>query len=308
MQQGVMHKLYMIYWPWEAQKNQGFIQMFQEKGVSLGWDTEYVSIEEYQEKELPDCVVNRTRCAQVSQYYQSKGVTVMHAAELVEIANDKYRTIRYLEKYLPETVRQKKWCPKSRTLKAEESQELWCRIQHSSEQHSSVLDNDIERELDQWVIKSLDGHGGSEVYLLSSPQWGDKLLGRKVLLQERIHSESQDLRVYIVGGSIYRCILRQGAQDFRSNFSLGGRVSEYLLSHAERSYVQQFIDSFPENMLAMCGMDFIRMPDGKLVFNEVEEMVGSRMLYQCTSCDIVKDYLIWLKTFVEKSDCISKGL
>ena len=48
----------------------------------------------------------------------------------------------------------------------------------------------------------------------------------------------------------------------------------------------------------MAGMDFIVDSAGNLVFNEVEEMVGCRMLYQYTDLDIVKDYIDWLDAFL----------
>ena len=44
----------------------------------------------------------------------------------------------------------------------------------------------------------------------------------------------------------------------------------------------------------MAGLDFIIREDGRLVFNELEEMVGCRMLYANTGKDIVKDYVKWL--------------
>lgn len=41
----------------------------------------------------------------------------------------------------------------------------------------------------------------------------------------------------------------------------------------------------------MAGIDFILTKDGRLIFNELEEMVGSRMLYNCSKHDIVKEYV-----------------
>ena len=41
----------------------------------------------------------------------------------------------------------------------------------------------------------------------------------------------------------------------------------------------------------MVGIDFILTRDGSLIFNELEEMVGSRMLYNCSKHDIVKEYV-----------------
>ena len=130
---------------------------------------------------------------------------------------------------------------------------------------------------------------------LSDEPWQQVLKGQDCLLQERIQSRSQDLRIYILGGEIYQGILRTGKGDFRSNFSRGGQVEAYELNDKQKQWIQAFIDAFPREWLGMIGMDFILTEDGRLVFNEVEEMVGCRMLYQCTSRDIVKDYICWLK-------------
>ena len=42
-------------------------------------------------------------------------------------------------------------------------------------------------------------------------------------------------------------------------------------------------------------MDFLLGENGKLYFNEFEEMVGSRILYQATNQDIVRDYVEWMR-------------
>ena len=48
-------------------------------------------------------------------------------------------------------------------------------------------------------------------------------------------------------------------------------------------------------MLGLAGLDFIIADDGRLVFNELEEMAGCRMIYQNTGRDIVRDYVMWLR-------------
>jgi len=44
----------------------------------------------------------------------------------------------------------------------------------------------------------------------------------------------------------------------------------------------------------MVGIDFILDDNGNLVFNEIEDVVGARMLYQCSDIDIVKEYLSYI--------------
>ena len=48
----------------------------------------------------------------------------------------------------------------------------------------------------------------------------------------------------------------------------------------------------------MAGIDFLVQWDGTLLFNELEEMVGCRMLYQCTERDIVRDYIMGMTEFL----------
>ena len=50
----------------------------------------------------------------------------------------------------------------------------------------------------------------------------------------------------------------------------------------------------PDCFDGMYSIDFLPLPDGRLIFDEVEEMVGCRMLYQYTEHDIVKDYVTYL--------------
>lgn len=269
----------LIYYPWEAEKNKGFIQMFQEKGRLFGIEFSYCSIEEYQNHPLPDFALNRTRQPEVSRWYQERSVPVFHSEELVRLANDKYAALQYLEKHLSEEIKSQKWCPKSTLFTREEVDLVICG-------RKTLPEN--------MVIKSLGGHGGSEVFL-TNESWQQALKGQDCIVQERISSRSQDLRIYILGGEIYQGILRTGKDDFRSNYSRGGQVEAYELNLWQKKWIQSFIDAFPQEWLGMLGMDFILTEDDSLIFNEVEEMVGCRMLYQCTDKDIVKDYICWLK-------------
>lgn len=277
---------YLIYHPQEAVRNQGFIRLFQERGAACGMEFFYVSVESYQDMgkhPLPDMVLNRTRQPQVSLWYQQRGTTVFHADTLVDLANDKYKTLQYLEENLPERIRREKWCPASRLIKKEEL--------------GKILEGENSLPAHH-VIKALDSHGGNEVFLTEQTEALTVLRGRDCLLQERIPSDSQDVRVYVLGGEIYQAVLRIGQGDFRSNFSLGGQVKPYPLNQEQEELVQCFIQTIPGGTQGLLGIDFIVSRNGQLIFNEIEEMTGCRMLYQCTSRDIVEDYVGWLRKYV----------
>lgn len=296
-------KGYLIYYPQEAVKNQWFIQSFQEEGASVGIDFEYISVYEYKKSQkgsLPSLVLNRTRRPEVSRWYQERGIPVFHEDILVELANDKYKSIQYFSHHLPTEVLKEKWCPGSRLLPKEELERIFL--------GEKKLPGDM-------VVKSLDGHGGMEVFLTEEIQESllangmsdvsDRterflaLRGRDCMLQERIPGAGKDLRIYVLGGEIYQAVLRTGQGDFRSNFSMGGSVRAYELNGKQEDWVRQFIRALPGPPSGMFGIDFMIDCDGRLVFNEIEEMAGCRMLYQCTSRDMVRDYVDWLRVFMK---------
>ena len=292
---------YLIYKPEEAKKNQAFIELFYEAGKKYNIQISYVSYDAYHLSELPDFVLNRTRDPKVSLWYEKQGIPVFHQKEVVTLGNDKWKMLDFLSR----NIRQKSQyqdniiLPKS-VLKSDKQMKEYV-------SHKNMLINEIrevfaedassekkEFQAKDFVIKTVDGHGGNEVFLLSD-FWDNrhKLANHDCVIQERIDSEAKDLRVYILGGEIYQPILRQGTKDFRSNYSLGGMATSYTLSASEREQIDAVLACFLENNLhlGMAGLDFILRKDGKLIFNELEEMVGCRMLYAGTNKDIVVDFV-----------------
>ena len=107
-----MKKAYLIYENKEAQKNHGFIEMFQQTGKEKGIDFSFVSKTDYQtfsEKINPDFVLNRTRDPEVSRWYEERNIPVYHNSRLVELANHKYKMMTYFQEHLPEKILNEKW-------------------------------------------------------------------------------------------------------------------------------------------------------------------------------------------------------
>lgn len=320
---------YMIYERDEGEKNRGFIEMFQKEGVQYGISFLFIPKEEYQEKEMPDLVFNRTRDKEVSLWYEKRHIPVLHGSRLVEIGNDKWKTISYLKNFfeIQENFSsdEKKMCVEKKVL----PDTLYFPKFEEEGFYNRVLETGWHRG-ENLVLKTVEGHGGNEVFLISSDIWREnrieetlffrgkqseaggsninknggnkyrafeKLSGKRCILQEQIKSTAKDVRVYIVGNEIYHGVLRQGTHDFRSNFSLGGSVKEYFFSEEEKYLIRKVLRAFSRFTLGLAGLDFIVTEDGSLVFNELEEMAGCRMLYACTERDIVKDYVRWIVDF-----------
>lgn len=285
---------YLIYQQEEGIKNREFIRMFQNAGKEWSISFCMVRKEEYLTKPLPDLVLNRTRDPLVSRWYEKQGIPVFHTEDIVRLGNDKAAALRFLEETLPDSVRRERWRPRGFAVTPHPGRTL--------EQWKKEIQDQIG-EVSDVVLKTADGHGGQEVLLLPGDPvtyrsvWEEacrRFEGRKLLCQQWIDSRQRDLRIYVLGGEIYAAVLRQGRADFRSNFSLGGEVGIFPLTSQQREYIEQFIKAFGVGHLAMAGIDFLIDRTGNLIFNELEEMVGSRMLYQCSSKDIVRDFVFWL--------------
>lgn len=301
---------YLIYDEEEAAKNQAFIRMFQEEGQKEGITFSYVSKEQYRKEPLPQLVLNRTRDADVSVWYEERKIPVLHESFLTRIGNHKFFTLQYLKKHLTEQTLKTAWAPRSFLIPPERIREWACAVQDRDVTQLQEI-NDFWKRDGVCVLKTVDGHGGSEVTELCSPKRAEAFCGdafwkelsktlqlfygRECILQEKISSDSKDVRVYILGNRIYQCMLRQGTKDFRSNFSLGGYAEPYRLLPKEQEVVETVLKAFEGHTLGLVGLDFIIDREGKLIFNELEEMVGCRMLYQYTGHNVVRDYVHWLR-------------
>ena len=100
----------------------------------------------------------------------------------------------------------------------------------------------------------------------------------------------KDLRVYVTGNRITACMLRTSETDFRSNFCLGGQARVYTLSGEEEKMLKKIMSHLS---IGHCGIDFLFHQD-HLIFNELEDVVGSRMLYSYTDIDVVDDYIAYI--------------
>lgn len=142
------------------------------------------------------------------------------------------------------------------------------------------------------VIKTRNGHGGNEVYIANNESEMAEIEnnlakeGKAYIYQDVATDIGKDLRVYIIGGKPVVGMLRSSSHDFRSNFSLGGQAEVCELQED----VLAILGTITKNIqIDYAGIDFI-YNNGNPVLNEIEDMVGARMLYSKTDMNPAKLY------------------
>jgi len=93
--------------------------------------------------------------------------------------------------------------------------------------------------------------------------------------------------VYVLAGEVALSVLRRSEKDFRSNFSLGGTASIVECTPYQKDIINKLYNSLSFDFV---GIDFI-FNDGEWILNEIEDVVGTRMIYNYTSIDIVDKWL-----------------
>lgn len=257
---------WLIYTPEGALRNGQFIAFWQQAAKKRGVSLRLLLTGDQLPAEKPAFAVVRAIDPPLSKRLEEMGVAVYNPACVSEICNDKWKTYCLAEKLgvpFPETA----FVPDP----------------------AQWMDRDFP-----YVLKACGGHGGTQVFWVGNEQQRvivtQALRGIPSVRQKPVSDVGRDVRVYVLGDRILAAMLRTSAKDFRSNFCLGGHATPYTLSEREVEMVRAFQAALP---LGLAGIDFI-FQDGKAVFNEIEDVVGCRMLYSMTDVQPVEQYMDWI--------------
>lgn len=282
-----MDKLHgwLIYDKQGAEHNHSYIQMHMEEAKKLDMVIQLRYAEDflfcihngnmfcfYEQKkiQLPDFVICRTIRPDLSAYLELLGIPVFNNAKVAHICNDKAKTHAYLAG---------KGIPMADTMFLKNKHFVSC----------------YQEIPCQTVIKAVAGHGGQQVFCKTSENEEEivkKIGSSDVVLQKLTGKSHQDVRVYVIGKEIIAAVCRTATSGFKSNFSLGGSVELYTLSQKQEAMVYKIIEQFA---FGLVGIDFLIGEDGEFIFNEIEDVVGARMLYQCSNVNLVGMYLEFIK-------------
>lgn len=135
------------------------------------------------------------------------------------------------------------------------------------------------------VTKPIDSKGGDRVvYNVDALSLNDsiKKYDDKFIVQRPSDVLGKDLRVYVIGKEIITSILRISKNNFLSTYCKGGIAELYTLNNDELNIVNKIINNFDFDYV---GIDFLFNKNG-IVFSEIENVVGARMVYNLTDIDI----------------------
>lgn len=260
---------WIIYNKEDVEKNKRFIDF-----VSIGLAKYHVNtkliilqeigdIEGLMQKDVPSVAINRSRNYDVAAVLEKNGVRVFNSATVTKIANNKKETYEELRGVVP---------------------------------FMPFVSDVADMKYFPYVIKSVDGHGGNEVFMVENEGDKDtvieKLKDKEYIAQDCASDLGKDVRVYVLGNKIIAAMLRTSTKSFKSNYSLGGSVQRYTLNDIEIQMVKRILKKVP---LDYGAIDFI-FHNKSAVFNEIEDAAGARMLYENTDIDIVQrfvEYIAW---------------
>lgn len=146
------------------------------------------------------------------------------------------------------------------------------------------------------VIKEATGRSGKQVHMVRNEMdWENtlaKLSTNEFLIQAANVKLGRDVRVFVIGKEIIGAVLRKNENDFRANFKLGGKAIPYSLNPQESKMIQKIVDHFD---FGLVGIDFLINEQNELIFNEIEDVVGSRILSEVSKINLLEKYVTFIK-------------
>ena len=258
-----------------AKRNEWFIGRLTEAANALGHELELVIFDGKLPTEIScDFAVVRTIAPELTKHLESLGIPCFNNGLTSRVANDKWQTYLFAKGLgipLMHTVRPRSY---------------------------DEMADDLGLP---FVIKTVDGHGGSEVFLVENEQKCKELFSYlspdKLIAQAMCSEPGADMRVYVLGGEILAAAKRISHSDFRSNFSLGGEARIVDVPEGVKGVISKIAG---ELVCDFVGIDFIRH-EGEWVLNEIEDVVGTRMLYSLTDIDAAQVYVEYILNRIEKT-------
>jgi len=233
----------LVYSKEDLKKNSDYITWFvneaQKRNMAIRVTTDQqIKTHGIDKNETIDFVVNRSRSYEISLMLELNNIKVFNNSSITLIGNNKLAAYAY----------------------AKEKGYNFPRI---------LIDYSSEKQI---LVKPNNGHGGEGIDLVKNK---DLLSSREKLKQEYISNIIGDIRFYIINNKIINAVIRSSDDKIVSNFSQGGNFRVYNYSRNEEQFVKEFLKG---KTFDYVGIDFFLTEAGELIFNEVEDVVGSRML------------------------------
>lgn len=240
---------HLFYEKQDIKRNEKFINELITEAKKLDIDVKMLH-----QDEQPDAkaqfIIYRGRDYKLAQKFEQEGFRVFNPSEVNRIANNKLSTFELAVMLGIPTV----------------------------ETHKLYMASQIDAY--PVVVKTADGYGGEEVHLCKNADEvkviQDKYAERLLVVQPYIESNATDVRIFVLGNEIIGAVKRSGLDSFKSNYTLGGKIERYKPSKRDELMVEKITSALNSDYI---GIDFLKLPNGQLVLNEIEDPVGARSLY-----------------------------
>ncbi len=231
--------------------------------------------------EKPDFVLFWDKDYTLAKRLEQAGIALFNSAEAVRICDDKALTAVALQG----KVRMPKTMIAPKTFEG---------IGYND---GDFLEAAIEALGFPMVVKEACGSFGKQVYLVNSEaELKDLVSGfgyKPFLLQEFVAtSKGRDVRVNVVGDRVFCAILRENADDFRSNITGGGKGTAYAPTKAQE---QLAVAACRAIGLDFAGVDILFGKDGEAVLCEVNSNPHFKSTFDCTGKDMSVAILRYVK-------------
>ena len=258
-----MVKGILVYTSADAEYNEWFIDHIIEEGRKCNLDIRLVLSDK---EEVPDNDIDfaivRNRDSKLCKRLEDSNIRCFNSSYVVNIGNDKWEMYKdFNSAGIPVMYTQKTKLPYP------------------------------------FVMKPVNGHGGENVYLIKNADEYESVISNipddrqgDLIYQVIATEKGRDIRVYVVGGTILTAMERIAVdteKDFRSNYSLNGNAKEHALTDEELKLAAKVADHIKADFV---GIDLI-YNNGRPVVNEIEDAVGTRMLYSLTDIDPVREFV-----------------
>lgn len=291
--------IWMVYDEVGLKRNRDYVNLYKDICSEYGYEVEAVLVDEIENRiqngSRPVFVLVRTIQPNVNAYFEDIKVPVFNSSEVSMICNNKGKTLERFKKDI--------LCVPSITLSSEMLAKL-CEMENEQVKqfflNKFVTTSFSQEEMEvihlanDFVLKAVAGHGGKQVFSLKNERnkLTQGLVQSDFVLQPMIEGKngvSRDMRVYVIGRDIIASVMRSSNEDFRANFSLGGETRLIHLDEKTKRNVDFILESME---FGMAGIDFIWDKNNRVWLNEIEDVVGARMLYQCApEVNIAKLYV-----------------
>lgn len=207
--------------------------------------------------EIPICVINRTNNYKIAIFFEGLGIRVFNNSKVSNICNNKLETYKYLG---------------------------------NSIRHLNIYDNDSNCPF-PYIVKDPSSKGGKDVFLINDEVDVTRYLKPNMFKQQFLPNAC-DIRTYVIGNEIILSIKRiPNDSSFRANYKINHNAIVYSLTDDERDMVECIIEKFNFDYV---GVDILKSSSGEFFFNEIEDSVGARAVYDLTNIDIIGKYVDYI--------------